>query len=217
VSTALSLRRPWNALLLVTLLTVAAPASASAHLRSGAIATDYRANVRPPPRLRSALAIQVYESDRALHLSARAHHTLVVEGYVGEPLLRIDAAGVAVNVASTTAAGAGLLKKNEHVSGPGPEWRLRSTRRDVVWHDPAPRGSRPASRAAPGACRSLWTERVRGSWARSGACAARHLCHGLRSPWCSCSRHPCSRSRGVGCRSGKPPSPSRCLPRRPRS
>jgi hypothetical protein len=65
---------------------------------------------------------------------------LVVEGYVGEPLLRIDAAGVAVNVASTTAAGAGLLKKNEHVSGPGPEWRLRSTRRDVVWHDARAQG-----------------------------------------------------------------------------
>jgi hypothetical protein len=124
----------------VTLLAVAAPAPASAHLRSGAIATDYRANVRPPPRLRSALAVQVYESDRALHLSARAGHTLVVEGYLGEPLLRIDAAGVAVNAASPTAAGAGLLKKNEHVSGPGPEWRLRSTRRDVVWHDARTQG-----------------------------------------------------------------------------
>lgn len=140
MSVGFSLRRFGRALFLVAVVGVVVPAAASAHLRSGTVGTGYRASVEVPSRLRAALAARIYESDRALRLRARGGHTVVVEGYLGEPVLRIDAAGVAVNRASPTAVSAGLLPKREQVSGQRPDWSLRSSRRDVVWHDARTRG-----------------------------------------------------------------------------
>jgi hypothetical protein len=77
----------------------------------------------------------VYESDRALHLTVRPGHSVVVLGYLGEPFLRLDGRGVAVNAASPTAATASVLKKGTEVTAPHPVWLLRPGRRSVVWHD----------------------------------------------------------------------------------
>ncbi len=78
------------------------PSTAAAHLRSGTTAVDYRARVTSPPS--PAFAARVYLSDRALHVVVRPGHVLVVIGYLGEPFIRIDAAGVSVFKGSPTAA-----------------------------------------------------------------------------------------------------------------
>ncbi len=89
-----------------------APAAAGAHLRTGTVAVGYGASVRTPSRTAgAAYTVGVYQSDRALHLTVSRGHTVVVIGYLGEPLLRIGPAGVAVNLRSPTAAAAGLLPK----------------------------------------------------------------------------------------------------------
>ncbi len=117
----------------VGLVALAAPAAAGAHLRTGTVAVDYRATVAAPGR--TAYAVGVYESDRALHLSVHTGHSVVVLGYLGEPFLRVDPRGVAVNAASPTAASAGVLKNGTEVTATRPVWLLRPGRGSVVWHD----------------------------------------------------------------------------------
>ena len=67
----------------------------------------------------AGLAAGVYQSDRALHVTVLPGHSLVVYGYLGEPLLRVGASGAAIATASPTAAAARLV-----VHG-----------RSAVWHD----------------------------------------------------------------------------------
>ena len=128
-------------LALVAFVAFAAPTAASGHIRTGVVAVDYRARVFPVRSpLRAAAEVHVYESDQALGLAVRRGHTVVVLGYLGEPFLRIDAAGVAVNASSPTAAAAGLLR-TIHPAAPG--WHLTSRRRMAVWHDARVRGLPP--------------------------------------------------------------------------
>lgn len=120
---------------------------AFAHLRSGTVAVDYGASVSSPrPSATAAFSVGVYESDRALHLTVRRGHRVVVLGYLGGPFLRIDAAGVWVDAGSPTAAAAGLLQKGTPARG----WRLERGHRAVVWHDGRVQGLRP------GAGRATW-------------------------------------------------------------
>jgi hypothetical protein len=121
--------------------TLAAPSPAEAHLRSSRVAVDFRARVSPlRPPLAGAVELRVYESDLALGLTIDKGHKAVVLGYLGEPLLRIGPQGLEVNAASTTAAGTGLLKGMRRSSRAGPDWRLQSDKRSVVWHDARVRG-----------------------------------------------------------------------------
>lgn len=113
---------------------LAAPAAAGAHLRSGTVAVDDSARITSPGG-GSAYAVRVYRSDRALDLVVRKGHSVVVVGYLGEPFLRVDSAGVAVNEASPTAVSARLIARTPGSSGSRIEWRLRGGRGSVVWHD----------------------------------------------------------------------------------
>lgn len=116
--------------LCVAVASLASPATAGAHVRTGLVAVDNRASVAPLPALVGrALAVRVYPSDQALGLTIRPGHRAVVLGYAGEPFLRLDGDGVAVDDSSPTAAAAGLLKAN--AAG----WQRRSLSRTVVWHD----------------------------------------------------------------------------------
>src|SRR5919204_5337511 len=144
---AASLRK---ALLVTVLAALAAPATASAHIRTGSVAVDYRVRVFPT---RLPLTAHVYLGDRAVRISVRPGHSVTVFGYGGEPFLRIDDAGVTILNSPTAAA---LRLTPRHKRG-----------RSFVWHDarvrglppeidrggwaipPLVRGRRPARRRAP--------------------------------------------------------------------
>src|SRR5438552_16515066 len=79
--------------LLAALAALAAPAPASAHVRTGAVAVEYRVRVFPT---RLPLSAHVYLGDRAPRLSARPGLSVTVLGCGGEPFLRIAAAGATV-------------------------------------------------------------------------------------------------------------------------
>jgi hypothetical protein len=112
-----------------TLAALLAPATASAHLRTGTVAVGFAARVTSPPS--AAFSVGVYRSDLALHLTVAAGHTVAVRGYLGEIFLRIGPAGESVDDASPTAAAAGLIAKNAPRSG----WTLRAGKRSATWHD----------------------------------------------------------------------------------
>jgi hypothetical protein len=107
---------------LVVVLALAAPGTASAHLRTSKSAVDFRAHVTRGPL--EAVEVRIYRSDLALGLTVRRGHKVVVLGYLGEPFLRIGPNGVSVVAASPTAAGA----------------RVTSHGRSAVWHDARVRG-----------------------------------------------------------------------------
>jgi hypothetical protein len=111
------------------LLALVAPPSAGAHIRSDAVAVDYRARVLAVP---TSLAVRIYDSDRAVRLTAAPGHTAVVLGYLNEPFVRIGAADVEVNASAPTAGGAGLVSGLPlHSVG----WQRLSQGRSVTWHD----------------------------------------------------------------------------------
>jgi hypothetical protein len=125
------------------------PAAASAHLRSGTVAVDYRASVANPRT--PAYSAQIFQSDRALGLTAKLGHTVVLIGYLGEPALRLDRAGLWVNAASPTAVVLGLIKKSSRIQASTPRWRLQRGRHSVVWHDARAQG------LPPGVSRGGWS------------------------------------------------------------
>jgi hypothetical protein len=130
------------------LAVLATPATAGAHIRSGRTAVDYRATVSTSP---AEVTARIYESDLALGLTVAPGHEAVVLGYVGEPAIRVAAAGVEVNESSATAAGTGLLKQRPRPARGKPKWRRISSKRSVVWHDARLRG------VPPGETRRRWT------------------------------------------------------------
>jgi len=107
---------------------LALPATAAAHLRTGRVAVDYEATVAPlQPPVAQALAVRVYRADLALGLRVSDHHRVVVLGYTGEPFLRLGAGGTYASRSSLTAAGLGLVGPH---SGTG--WQLVSRARPAL-------------------------------------------------------------------------------------
>ena len=161
-----------------------APAVARAHLRAGTVAVDYRASIAPDDE--AAFTARVYQSDRAIAITVHPGHTVVVLGYLGEPLLRLGPAGVAVNAASPTSVGAGVLSKGDFVRGRMTAWRVQPGRHSVVWHDARVQGLPPGITRGPwsvpllvdGRRRRLTGELVRGrrpaiwTWAAAAALLA---------------------------------------------
>ena len=134
--------RPARRLAIVGLLVaLSAPQSAYAHVRSGIVATEYRATLAPlRAPLRTAVAVRIYATDRAIRPAVAPGHTVTVLARSGEPLLRLDSDGLAINEASRSAVEGGLLRRARAVPGAGPDWRRHSSDRSVVWHDARLRG-----------------------------------------------------------------------------
>lgn len=117
----------------VALVCLACAGTASAHLRSGTIAVDYRASILHPAT--GAYSAQIYQSDHGLTLTRKPGHVIVMLGYLNEPVFRLDASGLWVNVASPTAAALHLVPKPRAISARSPRWQLQRGRRAVTWHD----------------------------------------------------------------------------------
>jgi hypothetical protein len=133
------------ALTLAVLLAAASPASA--HLRSGTVAVDYKAAVLSPST--PAYTARIYQSDRALNLALKPGHTVAVVGYLGEPMFRLDAAGLWVNAASPTSVVAGLVPKRQRVAGTNESWRLHRGKHSVTWRDSRAQGLPPGMDFGP--------------------------------------------------------------------
>jgi len=107
-----------------------------------------RVTHRPAVGLRT---LSIDEGARAVRLSVARGHRVIVVGYVGEPVLRIDADGVAVNLDSPTGAESGLPSRA--ASGTRPEWRQVSRTGPAIWLDPRlgqlPAGARRRAWAIP--------------------------------------------------------------------
>jgi hypothetical protein len=114
------------------------PATATAHLRSGTVAVDFRARIFHANT--SAYTARIFQSDRALDLAVKPGHAVELRGYIGEPVFRLDDAGLAINRASPTAAALRLIDKGDAVSAPGPRWLLKAGQHSVVWHDARTQG-----------------------------------------------------------------------------
>ncbi len=121
------------ALAAIALVCVALPATAGAHLRSGTVAVDYRASVRH--RDTPAYETQIFQSDRALGITVNPGHTVVLVGYLGEPVFRLDDMGLWVNQTSPTAGADRLIPKTLQTRASAPRWRLRPGRHSLVWQD----------------------------------------------------------------------------------
>jgi len=118
---------------LVTALALASPSLAHAHVRTGAVAVDYRVRVFPT---HLPLATHVYLGDRAVRITVRPGHAVTVFGYGGEPFVRVNHTGVTVLKSPT----AGALRLIPH----------HSNGRSFVWHDARVRG------LPPGVDRGRW-------------------------------------------------------------
>jgi hypothetical protein len=114
-------------------VSLAAPSVAGAHLRSGTVAVDYRAQVFHAQS--PAYTARIFQSDRGLGLTVEPGHVVVLVGYLGEPVFRLDGRGLWINGASPTAVTAGLIKRSDRALAATPRWRLQPKRRSVVWHD----------------------------------------------------------------------------------
>ncbi|MFZ1996378.1 MAG: hypothetical protein WAU75_19860 [Solirubrobacteraceae bacterium] len=125
----------------VAVACLAGAGAASGHLRSGTVAVDYRASVAHP--LTRAYSAQIYQSDHGLSLTLRPGHVVVVLGYLGEPVIRLDGAGLWLNGASPTARAMHLVDKGQAVNAPAPHWRLQRGRHAVMWHDARVQGLPP--------------------------------------------------------------------------
>jgi len=112
------------------------------------VAVDYRATVMTQ---KGPFAARVYRTDRALRLVVARGHSVIVLGYLGEPLVRIDDRGAAVNAASPSAPSTGLLKKSQRASKSPIAWHRLSGSGAVTWHDSRLRG------LPPGVSRAAWT------------------------------------------------------------
>lgn len=109
-----------------SLVALAVPGAAGAHVRVGTLAVDVQARLTSPREsMQEAFTVSISQADRALHVTVRRGHRLVVLGYLGEPVLRVDGRGVIVDLDSPTAAEAGLAKRNDEAGV-----------RTAVWRDP---------------------------------------------------------------------------------
>lgn len=117
--------------------TLALPAVAEAHSSAPVIAVDYEARL-DRAAIAAGVTARVIDGNRKLELTVRAPHTVVVEGYGGEPFLRFDTAGVSVNERSLTAVTNKLTRKGATPAlekAATPQWRPISRSNRFAWHD----------------------------------------------------------------------------------
>ena len=110
----------------LALVTLAAPAGASAHSRAATVALDYRLVLDRATRELAGVSVRILDGDRSLRIRVRSGR-LVILGDLDERMLRIDGGGTWVNERSVTAQAARLTRA-------GNDWR-RIGGSAFTWHD----------------------------------------------------------------------------------
>jgi hypothetical protein len=113
--------------LLLTGVTLAVPASASAHARSATVALDYRLALDHSTRSIPSLSVSILDGDRSLRVGSEGG-TVVVLGNLGEPMLRIGPGGAWVNRGSITA----VAERLTHLSK---GWTRVASKASYTWHE----------------------------------------------------------------------------------
>ena len=121
----------------VALGVLALPSIAEAHGSAPVIAVDYQARLARS-MIAEGVTARVIDGNRKLELTVRPPHTVVVDGYGGEPFLRFDSSGVSVNERSLTAVTNKLTQPGatptlNHAARP--RWRSISHSHQFAWHD----------------------------------------------------------------------------------
>jgi hypothetical protein len=118
--------------------TVASPAGA--HTLGGVDATNYRTDIVSVTASVPGLTIRAIEGGDRLELENQGRHDVIVEGYDGEPYLRVGPRGAFENVRSP----ARFLNRVRRDAAPppasadpdaAPRWRAIASGRTVRWHD----------------------------------------------------------------------------------
>ncbi len=112
-------------LVVMAVLALLLPANAAAHGRGPTVALDDRLAVAAaPPGLRA----RILDGDRSLELTVDAHQTVIVRGYLGEPMIRFANGSVSANRSSPTA-------NADRVVPAGRGWTRVASGRTFAWHD----------------------------------------------------------------------------------
>ena len=112
-------------LVVMAVLALLVPANAAAHGRGPTVALDDRLTVvATPPGLRA----RVLDGDRSLQLTVDSDRTVVVRGYLGEPMIRFANGSISANRSSPTA-------NADRVVPAGHGWSHVAEGRTFAWHD----------------------------------------------------------------------------------
>jgi hypothetical protein len=101
--------RTRSVVLVVACLTLAVPASASAHARTPTVALDYRLVIDERSRSLGGARVDILDGDRSLRIEAGSS-TVVVLGDLNEPMIRVGRNGAWANRASPTAVSERLVR-----------------------------------------------------------------------------------------------------------
>jgi hypothetical protein len=125
----------WSCLALVGIVSFMSPVSADAHLKSGAMSTNFAARVGSLRPAISGIAARVLDGDLRLELRVAPGRVVIVLGLLREPFLRFSPAGVEANLASPTAGSSRVIGAADAVASPGVHWRLIGRGHVFAWHD----------------------------------------------------------------------------------
>lgn len=170
-----ALRRAAAALMAVVACGIVAAPPASAHTIGGVAATNYRSEIMSITPAAPGVILRIRDLGRRLELENRTTDDVVVQGYQGEPYLRVGPAGVFENVRSpslyqnkiTTGSAALVQLPPEADPTAPPDWHRRGGGSTVSWRDHRVRwegADPPAVRANPGIAQTVvprWTVDLR--------------------------------------------------------
>ena len=114
---------PW--LVVMVVLALLLPANAAAHGRGPVVALSDRLILGRPVH---GISVRVLDGDRSLRVSVLPGHTLVVRGYLDEPMIRFAVGAVEANRESPTA-------NADRIVSVGSGWTRVAAGRSFAWHD----------------------------------------------------------------------------------
>jgi hypothetical protein len=101
------------------------PANAAAHGRGPVVALDDRLVIGRPV---DGISVHILDGDRSLYVTAEPGRTVIVRGYLDEPMIRFADGSVEANRASPTASA-------DRIVTTGTGWKRVAGGRSFAWHD----------------------------------------------------------------------------------